>query len=381
MEITDWYRQNLEQDLKGRYISLAHISPLLENYKKDFDISIAGYSEKGKAIPLVKIGNGDKVVLAWSQMHGNESTTTKAIFDFFKFINLGGLFPKEVDDFLTDYSFYILPILNPDGAENYTRENINGKDLNRDAEALSQKESQVLRKVFDACKPILCLNLHDQRSIYGFEDGNSAVISFLSPAADSDRTLTPSRIIAMQHIVRMNEFLQKILPGQVGRYDDTFNPACVGDCFTQKGAATILFEAGHYLDDYNREKTREFIFYALLALFGFTGNTSKNTIFKDYFAIPENLQNYKDVILRNVKAKDSEENISIAIQYCEVLKNGLIEFLPVVQDVGVLQNIFGHKEVDMEGRSILINSATKLKIGTEISQIIDKTDGNAVIFR
>src|SRR5690606_12479993 len=138
------------------------------------------------------------------------------IFDFMCFVNQKQYFQSEIEQFLREYTFYVFPILNPDGARNYTRENANGVDLNRDAQALSQKESQCLRNAFEELKPSLCLNLHDQRSIYGFENGKPATVSFLSPAADNKRTLTDARIVAMRHIVAINKILQTHIPGQVG---------------------------------------------------------------------------------------------------------------------------------------------------------------------
>src|SRR5690554_2570874 len=193
MEIETWYGKNYEDQLEGRYITLKKILPILERYKNRWEISTVGFSEEGKRIPMIKMGSGKKIVLAWSQMHGNESTTTKAIFDFIKFLNQKDSFQKEVQLFLASYTLYTIPILNPDGAEAYTRENSNGVDLNRDAQELSQSESKCLRRVFDQIRPELCLNLHDQRTIYGFENGKPATLSFLSPAADMDRSITEGR--------------------------------------------------------------------------------------------------------------------------------------------------------------------------------------------
>ena len=85
MQITTWYTRNFEDRLKGRYVAIKHILPILKDYQELFNVSVAGYSEVGVAIPLVSFGQGEKIVLIWSQMHGNESTTTKALFDFFKF--------------------------------------------------------------------------------------------------------------------------------------------------------------------------------------------------------------------------------------------------------------------------------------------------------
>jgi hypothetical protein len=380
MKIEHWYKDHFEMLLRGRYISLDSINPLLKMYKTSFEITVPGLTEMGQDIPLIKIGRGSKIVLGWSQMHGNESTTTKAIFDFMCFVNQKQYFQSEIEQFLREYTFYVFPILNPDGARNYTRENANGVDLNRDAQALSQKESQCLRNAFEELKPSLCLNLHDQRSIYGFENGKPATVSFLSPAADNKRTLTDARIVAMRHIVAINKILQTHIPGQVGRYDDSFNEACVGDTFQKEGVPTLLFEAGHIGQDYHREKTREYIFYSLLTVFGIMGQSADSVDYKDYFEIPGNLKNYKDFILRNVKVAGNTKPVSIAIQYREVLDTGRISFEPFIDEIGILKNRFGYIEKNAAGSEILTNPQENLTVGTNISKIIAKSDESIIFF-
>ncbi len=370
MKIEAWYSDNFESRLAGRYITLEHIKPLLEEYKNTFEISSLGQTELGKNISLLKIGKGKKKVLAWSQMHGNESTTTKVIFDFLKFIIQKDLFQDEIRAFLNNYTLYIIPILNPDGAELYTRENSNLVDLNRDAQDLSQKESKILMKAFTVIDPDLCLNLHGQRTIFGLENGLPATVSFLSPAANKEREVVPSRIEAMKLIDKMNKCLQKYIPGQVGRYDDAFNHNCFGDYFQMNGVPVILFEAGHYKADYLREKTREYIFYTFLSLFEMvkTDDGDEN----EYFVIPENKKNYKDIILRNIRFNDNDLPFSIAIQYVEILANGKIHFNPKVESIGVLENMYGHIEIQGNREVVLVNSQNSVKNGDEISTIINK---------
>lgn len=271
-------------------------------------------------------------------------------------------------------------MLNPDGAQNYTRENANNVDLNRDAQNLSQIESQCLRNVFNEIKPSLCLNMHDQRSIYGLKTGKPATISFLSPAADAERTITESRKIAMLQIVKMTEFLQKYIPGQVGRYDDSFNAACVGDTFQKAGVPTILFEAGHCGQDYQREKTREYIFYSLLSLFNIFEEKFGQIQYKKYFEIPENLKNYNDFILRNVILPDEKKAVSIAIQYAETLKNQKIDFVPIIDEIGELNDKVGHKEVNVNNGEILTNPQENLTVGQVVSKIHAKNDNSAIYF-
>ncbi|MBN8120072.1 DUF2817 domain-containing protein, partial [Vibrio vulnificus] len=81
-------------------------------------------------------GEGPTKIFMWSQMHGNESTTTKAVIDLLNLLN------DEKESFIADwkkrFTFLIVPILNPDGAHYYTRVNANQVDLNRDSINLTQ---------------------------------------------------------------------------------------------------------------------------------------------------------------------------------------------------------------------------------------------------
>ena len=80
-------------------------------------------------------------------MHGNESTSTRALFDLISFLKTYG------KDYLNYLTFHIVPILNPDGALNYTRNNLNGIDLNRDFLNLSQPESRLLNNLYESVEP------------------------------------------------------------------------------------------------------------------------------------------------------------------------------------------------------------------------------------
>ena len=376
--VRTWYSNNFESRLRGRYITLEHIQLLLQSHHDNYEISVIGRSELGDDIHQIKIGKGKKTVLAWSQMHGNESTTTKAIFDILKFFTKNDSFKSEISTFLKNHSLYIIPMLNPDGAKLYTRENANGIDLNRDAQELSQRESRVLNKLFQKLTPDLCLNLHDQRSLFGLSTDQPASISFLSPAADPQRSNTTTRKIAMQQIVRMNQVLQSIIPGKVGRYDDSYNPACVGDTFQKAGTPTILFEAGQSGNDYNREHSRELIFYTLLTLFGIID--TEDGCHEDYFLIPENKKNQRDFILRNAKLYNETKTCSIAIQYEEILIDEQINFIPKLNAIGDLDHLNGHNEVQINGAEILLNSQKSIDIGEIVSIISNKNDDSLIYF-
>ena len=377
MQITSWYTDNFEDRLTGRYITIKHILPLLDSYRNIFNVSVAGFSEMGVEIPLVTLGKGAKKVLIWSQMHGNESTTTKALFDFFKYISVNN---QQTAQLLSQYSFYVLPILNPDGAALYTRENANNIDLNRDAEDVSQSESRVLRSIFDSLQPHLCLNMHDQRSIFGIDGPKPATLSCLAPSADALKTITPAREIAMELIVKMKNYIQAYHHNQIGRFDDTFNQNCVGDSFTSSGSPTILFEAGHYPNDYSREQSRSFVFYALIALFDLDTASQNNSLdYKEYFTIPENQKIYKDVVLYNVRV-DGEDNLqTISFQYKEKLLHQKIEFELYFDSMQEKNNVFGHQHFDLQGGRILVNSHQNILIDKKTATIFDITQNLMLI--
>jgi len=369
------YNTFKESKLYGRYITNTHIKTLNEQHKNIIQIQKVGLSVEKKVINSYVFGTGKKRILVWSQMHGNESTTTKALFDFFNRLHIEDELTNQL---LSECTFCVIPILNPDGAENYTRFNANNVDLNRDAQLLSQPESKVLRSLYDSFSPDYCFNLHGQRTIFsaGFSS-NSSVLSFLSPAEDSQRAVTKTRKIAMEVIVAINQGLKNIIPDQISRYDDGFNNNCVGDFFQALKTPTILFEAGHFPGDYDREKTREFVYEALMI--AFTVVSSKNfngSTYQSYFNLPENQKLFFDVIIRDVLRKDGEL-IDVAIQYQEVLKDNEVLFVPKVAKVGDLTEYFGHHEIDGEQNSILINNS---QITTDLLKIINEITINGVDF-
>ena len=295
-------------------------------------------------------------------MHGNESTTTKALFDLFNtFLDTN----SELSHILEACTFYIIPILNPDGALAYTRINANEVDLNRDAQNLTQPESMALRKVFESFKPHFCYNLHGQRTIFSAGTTNkSATVSFLAPAQDDACTITSNRKVAMEVIGVMNEALQSIIPNQVGVYDDAFNLNCVGDTFQSENVATILFEAGHFMNDYGREKTRELIYTSYVTSLNYiSGKEVNGSGYKSYFNIPENNKCFFDVIIRN--AKVNNELVDIGIQFQERLIDNKIEFIPKVEKIENLDGFYGHREIEANGFEVLDARGKLLKLGYE----------------
>ncbi|MEO8532914.1 MAG: M14 metallopeptidase family protein, partial [Flavobacterium sp.] len=300
MNLEELFNLYKEQSIAGRYLTLDHIQPLLERLNTNNQVKIIGKSVLDKPIYSYQIGTGATRIYLWSQMHGNESTTTKALFDFINVLNSGSDF---ADKMLKTFTFYCIPILNPDGAALYTRENANKIDLNRDSQNLTQPESNILRDVFESFKPHYCFNLHDQRTIFGAGDtGKPATVSFLAPSYNEERDVNDNRLKSINVIAGINDILQTYIPGQVGRFDDSFNINCIGDTFQFLGVPTILFEAGHYTNDYNREITRKFIFFSLISAFKLLSeNDLVDNRFYDYLNISQNKVVFYDFMYKNIK--------------------------------------------------------------------------------
>lgn len=335
----DNYIDFYENDIKGRYITNSKILSLLNKYNP----KVAGYSVLNNPIYSLSIGRGPVKILIWSQMHGNESTSTKAIFDCLSYLH------KIDSTLLSLFKLKIIPILNPDGANAYSRTNHNNIDLNRDSVNLSQPESILLRELYNDFKPDFCFNMHDQRTIYSLDNNKSSIISFLAPSADLEKTETEARTKSMSVISYVYTKMNNIIPGNIGRYNDDFNINCVGDSFQSFNTPTILFESGHILQDYQREISRKFVCFSLIYALEFISQNNFSS-YKEYYNIPENRTQLCDIKISNIKQKELSKykTTDLSIMYYESFNSSkeIIEFIPEIKEYGNFLNMSGHLELD-----------------------------------
>ena len=335
------------REVEGRYFPPDLLSALLDKYLPAESHTPIGLSVEGRPVCQIRMGSGPVRVLMWSQMHGNESTTTKAAIDLMRYLLSG---PGRETGLLDRLELCLIPMLNPDGALAYTRVNANQVDLNRDAANQTQPESRLLRRAFDDFMPHFCFNLHDQRSIYGVGDTPvSATLSFLAPAADMERSITPARDTAMRLIAGLHAHLKQELPGGIGRYDDTYNADCVGDQFQSAGVPTLLFEAGHYPGDYAREATRRYAFYALLGALRLIASGAYQDFHPtQYAAIPENQKSFADILIQKpyLLGRRFEGMETLVLHYEEILRDGAIHLVPTLPEDGLTRGTFGHQYFD-----------------------------------
>ncbi|WP_373058209.1 M14 metallopeptidase family protein [Zunongwangia sp. H14] len=371
-KIMQAYPELRYREISGRYINLDHITPALQKFSEHYSVETIGKSNCGESIFSVKFGTGSKRILAWSQMHGNESTTTKAALDLLNVFLRQENFPV-LSEILKNCQVLIIPMLNPDGARRFTRVNANGIDLNRDAKNLEEVESRILREQFEGFSPHFCFNLHDQRTIFSAGTApKPATLSFLTPSMDEQRQVFPSRKKSMKLIAAVANDLKGELLGQIGRYDDAFNLNCTGDAFQSREVPTVLFEAGHYPGDYEREITRKYVFAALLAaLHQVSSSGFRKTDYHDYGKIPENQKFFNDIVLREVKLKSEDREVyDVAIQYQEKLEHGEISFVPIVEKIEPKLKKFGLREIDGKKKIVLTAGEGELSENVIVNKII-----------
>lgn len=336
--------------LPNRYISPQGLEKYLQKNLSDY-ISIIGHSYLGKPIYKLSLGSGPTRVIGWSQMHGNESNSTHAILDMLRTLDES---PTLRDELFQEVTLDFILMLNPDGSKLWQRRNSLEIDLNRDYHKLSSIEFPILKDIVTKGNYNYALNLHEQRTIFSSDGVHPATLSFLSPSQNASRDITSTRKKAMAVIALINDKMQDLIPNHIARYSDEFYPNSTGDNFTALGIPTILYEGGHYKDDYLRKKTREYytiaLYYGLKAIGELKGSERG---YETYDLIPKNRESHYDIIYRNVKLNtDYNCVVDIAVQYKEIINEGEdeISFVPIVIEVGDLSRKKGWKEIDATGK-------------------------------
>jgi hypothetical protein len=351
MDYIKLYNKYREVKLEGLWIHYKHLLPLYTALNKTvINNKIIGYSKNKLPIHQISLGRGQIKILLWSQMHGDESTATKVIFDLINYLSSGNQDDKNLVNLLNNCTLIFVPLLNPDGAFLYTRENADKLDINRDAIKLQTAEGKLLNLIVNKIKPDFAFNLHDQDSFYNHQGLNKpATFSFLAPATDNSGYLENSRKIAMSVISTMHNYIKKQIPGQITRYQDSFCSNCFGDMIQKSGYPTILIESGHYPNDEKREITRKYHFAILLNAF-FSISSNDLLDYKLYFNIANSEKFFYDIRFDNLLFKNKKT--SIAIRFNDKIENGILTKYILEKEVikgEELKGMYFHKIIDAKG--------------------------------
>jgi len=358
-QLYETYEAYKETTLDKRRIKYHELQPLLTKLRVDpkFTVQVVGNSIEGRDLSLVSIGRGTTNVFLWSQMHGNEPTATQAIFDIFNFFGSED-FEAEKREILDNLTLHFLPMLNPDGAERFQRRNLLGVDINRDALRLQSPESQTLKKVRDSLNADFGFNLHDQSTYYNAERTEKpATISYLAPAYNYEKDINETRANSMKVIVFMNNILQKYAPGQVGRYNDDFEPRAFGDNIQKWGTSTILIESGGYPGDVEKQEIRKLNYVSILsAIYTIAKENYTNIPLEDYEKIPENDRKLFDLKIENATYEllGKPYVLDIGMNRLEVAIEDSNEFWysSRIIDQGDLSTYYGYETFDATGYAI-----------------------------
>ena len=355
-EIDELYTQYKEPAFTYRRFKHDDIFKLLHKHQEDSVLSIV---EIGKSVNLreiyrVQYGQGPQTVMLWSQMHGDEATATMALFDLFNFLEGKNDGFDSIRQLLKEKtSLYFIPMLNPDGAEDFKRRTAMNIDMNRDARAGKTVEGALLKAQALAIQPRYAFNLHDQNIYYNIPGTATPVsIALLAPAFNKQRDINAVRQGAMQIIAGMNRLLQQYIPQAVAKYDDEYSPRGFGDNFQSWGASTVLIESGAYAGDPEKMEIRKLNFAIILnALLEIAQGTYRQYPVAEYHQLPFNASQLHDVLLRDIEVQqaDGVMQMDIAIRRSEVTRGRTFYVESAIEDLGDLQDFYGYAETAAQG--------------------------------
>lgn len=318
---------------------------------KALRVTPVGASTHGRPLRAITFGTGPTTVFLWSQMHGDESTATMSLADLLAWFALAdGQRDAVRDRIASQLTVVMLPMLNPDGAELFQRENAFGVDINRDVRRLSTAEARVLKAVRDSIRPQFGFNLHDQNARTLGRPGSQRVgIALLAPAAEVTNDFGPTRAAARLVAARIRSVLEREIPGRIARYDDTFNPRAFGDLMQAWGTSTVLIESGALPEDPDKQRLRRVNVIAILtALDAIATGDFRSEQVETYMSMPVNSGAAVDVVVKGasvVLPGQPPARVDISFNYDDALRQGRAR----VREIGDLDEVVAFDTVSAAG--------------------------------
>lgn len=333
------YDRFADDEISDRFVKHSLIEKRIAELPKTFNSKIVGSSAENRPVYLVTSGQGPIKIMLWSQMHGDEATGTMALLDLINFIDCE-IEPTLKNQLLTRCTLYLIPMINPDGAERFTRRNAQQLDINRDYRQTRTPEAKILRAIRQEIKPHFGFNLHDQDTLWSVgQTGNPATLSFLAPAFDASCAINKARESAMLVIADIFESMNPLLPHQIALFEESYEARAFGDNFQAEGTATILIEAGGIIDDPEKQEIRKYFFLAMLAGLN---SIASNHFFKQklerYQEIPTNSKTIFHILIHQLILNGVETSVGINfIEYPTPWGSKTVKKY-YIADIGDLQN-------------------------------------------
>jgi hypothetical protein len=341
----------------------AHLRAALETLAREypglFTVADEGRSGEGRPIALLKLGSGPTGVFLWSQMHGDEPTATSALLDVLNYLGRNRE-SAAVSRLLSRLTIYVLPMLNPDGAERTTRRNIQGIDINRDALRLQTPEGRFLKAVRDRFRPTVGFNLHNQSPLtVAGKGGDQAALAVMSVPFDEASSENEGRRTTKRLALFLREFLAPWASGKIARYDMDYTARAFGDSMTRWGTATLLIESGGWSGGDEAGTLVRLNFTGLLGALQAIADGSLSSVDpKGYDAIPLlQREGIFDVVLRGAMVANGSALppflADLAITRPSLFAGLGARVRPGVADLGDLADFRGKEEADLTGKLLV----------------------------
>jgi hypothetical protein len=296
----------------------------------------AGASMEGRTIWAARLGTGPVRILVWARQHGDEPICCAAA------INALNYLLKRPDDpaartILDGATILLLPLMNPDGAQRFTRRNAQGIDVNRDARLAMTLEGGTLRRLKDEFSPSIAFNLHDMKPRKSTSSEHELVAlavqagPFDEWGGDNEVRRQGKRLCAC-----MAQAAGAYAHGHITRYDAPFMPRAFGDSMMRWGVACCLIESGGWYGPGAQAFVERLHWLALLAGLHAAATGSEASANAAYYdALPlDTGPCFFDILIHRAKLLDGSAR-------------------PVIEgDIGIYQERYGRRASDDKTRPL-----------------------------
>jgi hypothetical protein len=369
-------------EVKHKFIveKMAYIKNLNEHIK----LKEVGKSVEGRSINMFSFGQGDTKILLWSQMHGDEPTASAGLLSVFYYFAQNFDQPI-VQTIYKNVTIHAIVMLNPDGAERYQRRNVQGIDVNRDAQHLASPEGQTLKRVHDQILPDYGFNLHDMRGRETVgETGEILTKALMAPPYNKENEDSPTRAKAKKLAVIIKNALDYFIKGHVAKYKAGYMPRAFGDAFQNWGVSTVLIESGIANTSEPHHLTR-LSFISLLAAFDAIANDYLDEINPEaYDQIPIEGTELFDLLIKNATIYNGKSQGSfkgdIGINISDAWKNNRTVLTGKIEDIGDLSITSGRTVISDDdiivtpGFISVSDNPDDLELWEGITSLVDSDD-------
>lgn len=319
----------------------------------------AGHSDEGRVLRTLRFGTGKRRILVWARQHGDEPDCTAALMAVLHFLFNQAESPesKLIRERL---DILVMPMVNPDGVQRFTRRNAQGIDINRDAAAGATPEGRALLHLKDTFAPEVCLNLHDMNSRKTNEQGHPVAIAFQACPFAKEQNDNELRLRAKKICSIMADTAREFAGPNIARYTADFMPRAFGDNMMRWDVVSVLIEAGGHDpekggDDFVRTLFAVCLLRALVAL---ANGEDINSGAGDYEAIPfDSGSRLVDMVMHGGTVLNG---IGRPPFRADVAVNRVLQEQPVprvlaglVEDLGDLSEGYAHRRIDVSGLCLM----------------------------